>query len=265
MSFFKTKSGEFFYTVQGEGEPIVILRGLGRSVSHWMNFDQYLAQNFKVICIDHRGIGLSKAKMSLQHSIYDLAADVVKLLDHLKIKKTHVMGVSLGGMITLGLALRFSNRLKKITVINASVGGFLLPRITPKALAAISGKYLDRKNFHMKLARVLTGSDLGEKALENLAIQWQTIEETEGFNVQAVLYQLLAAARFKVAKDLNLIGTPTQIILSKNDKFVPQSNSLKIAKAIPKSQFNAVENAGHEIFMDAPQKVRDLLVAFHLS
>ena len=263
MSTFNSPQGNFFYTVQGQGEPIVILRGLARSVSHWMNFDQYLAKNFQVICIDHRGIGLTEAPMKLQHSIYDLAADVVSLLDHLKIKKTHVMGVSLGGMITLALALKFPERLKKITVINTSVGGFRGPRITAAALRVISAKYWSKENFNRRLVRVLTGPDLPEKTVGDLASRWQQIEEKEGLSVQTVLFQLAAAARFQIAKKLKLIETPTQIILSKNDRFVPRRNSKKIAKSMPTAVFFEIDNSGHEIFLDAPQKVNDLLVKFH--
>jgi pimeloyl-ACP methyl ester carboxylesterase len=61
MTTLRTKAGAVAYTAQGDGPPVVLLRGLGRTVKHWLGYERKLAESLKVITLALRGIGTSPA------------------------------------------------------------------------------------------------------------------------------------------------------------------------------------------------------------
>src|SRR5688572_14196727 len=118
MALLERNGGALFYEVHGDGVPIVILRGLGRSVRHWLGFEHDLAADFKVVTMDLRGCGRTTVPATRGMTIFDLASDVAAVLDAAGIEKAHVMGVSLGGMVTLAFGLEHSERCLSLTTIN---------------------------------------------------------------------------------------------------------------------------------------------------
>src|SRR5688500_10048226 len=112
--------GAIFYEVHGEGPDLVMLRGLGRCVQHWLGYEQEMAKHCRVITIDLRGIGKTTLPLSVTDTLFDLSHDVTDVLDALKIERAHVLGVSLGGMLTLATGLRHPDRCKSLITINTS-------------------------------------------------------------------------------------------------------------------------------------------------
>src|SRR5512141_244911 len=97
---------ELYYETHGEGKPLVLISGLGYSLWQWHKMVPYLAEHFKVITFDNRGVGQSD-KPSGPYTAQMLAADTVGLLDALGIDKTIVAGHSMGGFIAQAMALDF--------------------------------------------------------------------------------------------------------------------------------------------------------------
>jgi 3-oxoadipate enol-lactonase len=98
------------YEVEGDGEPIVMVAGLASDRRSWCGFDRLLARAMRVITFDNRGVGETTGPVS-PYSIAALADDVIGLLDGLRIERCHVLGVSMGGMAALDLAIRYPERL----------------------------------------------------------------------------------------------------------------------------------------------------------
>src|SRR5690349_17167122 len=100
MPFAKVNNVQLYYELDGDdSKPVVLfLHGLGSSVRDWEYQVTHFAQNYRVLLIDMRGHGRSE-KPAGPYSMRQWAADVVALLDHLKIDKAHVVGLSMGGMI----------------------------------------------------------------------------------------------------------------------------------------------------------------------
>src|ERR1035438_4357252 len=97
------------YTVEGKGEPVVLIHGLyANAQMNWRGpgIIKALAKNYEVIALDVRGHGGSgKPKEEDAYGV-EMAEDVIQLLDHLKIQKAHLVGYSMGGMITMKLLTR---------------------------------------------------------------------------------------------------------------------------------------------------------------
>ncbi len=109
------------YTVEGKGEPVVLIHGLHASADiNWRapGIIKTLAEKYQVIAMDVRGHGHSgKPEEEGAYGI-EMVEDVVRLLDHLKIKKAHVVGYSMGGMIAMKLMTRHPDRVQ-----SAALGG----------------------------------------------------------------------------------------------------------------------------------------------
>ena len=118
---FDSEGVKIHYTVQGKGEPVVLIHAFARSggLLGRTGIVEKLAADYRVITIDCRGHGKSGKPHDANKYGMEMVEDVVKLLDHLKIKRSHMVGYSMGGMITLKLLATHPER-----VISAVPGGF---------------------------------------------------------------------------------------------------------------------------------------------
>jgi pimeloyl-ACP methyl ester carboxylesterase len=109
------------YTVEGQGEPVVLIHGLGANAQiNWRvpGIIKELTNNFQVIALDVRGHGGSDKPQQADAYGVEMVEDIVRLLDHLKIEKARMVGYSMGGMITMKLLTRHPER-----VSSAVLGG----------------------------------------------------------------------------------------------------------------------------------------------
>jgi pimeloyl-ACP methyl ester carboxylesterase len=101
---FDSKGVSIQYTVEGSGPPVVLIHGLFASGDlNWRlpGITAALAKDYQVISMDVRGHGGSGKPKETNAYGAESAEDVVRLLDHLHIPKAHVIGYSIGGMITI--------------------------------------------------------------------------------------------------------------------------------------------------------------------
>lgn len=118
---FEVNGVNLAYSVQSAGEPVLLLHGLysnSRRAWELPGTVQMLAADYQVITIDLPGHGQSDKPESADAYGTAMVDDVVALLDHLKIKKAHVVGYSMGGMIVMKLLTTHPDR-----VTSAVVGG----------------------------------------------------------------------------------------------------------------------------------------------
>src|SRR5512136_1717494 len=94
-----------YYETRGNGEPLVLIMGLGGGSSMWWKQVDFFAAGFRVITFDSRGVGLSD-KPDTPYSMGMLVDDAAGLMKELGIASAHVYGVSMGEMVAQGLALR---------------------------------------------------------------------------------------------------------------------------------------------------------------
>jgi pimeloyl-ACP methyl ester carboxylesterase len=109
------------YSSKGQGEPVILIHGW--LSSGWINWDlpgttALLAKNYRVIWLDMPAHGRSDRPTSEEAYGLKLVEHVVRLMDHLKIKKAHVVGYSMGGIITLKLIATHPDR-----VLSGTLGG----------------------------------------------------------------------------------------------------------------------------------------------
>jgi pimeloyl-ACP methyl ester carboxylesterase len=113
--YFDSNGVKIHYVVQGkeDGEPAVLIHGFSSSIeSNWAPVIKALSKDYKVIALDCRGHGGSQKPHDAKKYGLEMVEDVVRLLDHLKIKKAHIVGYSMGASLTLQVAARHPERVR---------------------------------------------------------------------------------------------------------------------------------------------------------
>jgi pimeloyl-ACP methyl ester carboxylesterase len=118
--FFDSKGVRIRYVEQGEGEPVVLLHGVGGSLNNWLDSGIFknLAADYRVIAIDQRGHGKSGKPRDTKAYGREMAEDVARLLDHLQIRRAHIVGYSMGAQINALLLTMHPDR-----YLTATLGG----------------------------------------------------------------------------------------------------------------------------------------------
>jgi len=114
------------YTDQGQGEPVLLIHGFTANVeTQWAypGILKALAKDYRVIAFDNRGHGKSGKPHDSNKYGREMVEDAVRLLDHLKIQKVHVVGYSMGAMITVKLLAMHPDRLRTATLGGAGAAG----------------------------------------------------------------------------------------------------------------------------------------------
>jgi pimeloyl-ACP methyl ester carboxylesterase len=111
------------YKLVGSGEPLVMIMGLGRSADRWsQSIVGPLSKKYQLVILDNRGMGHSTADDAV-FTVKLFAGDVISLLDALHIKKTNVLGYSMGSVITQQILLAYPQRVRKAIVYGTSIDG----------------------------------------------------------------------------------------------------------------------------------------------
>jgi pimeloyl-ACP methyl ester carboxylesterase len=120
--FFDSLGVKIRYITAGKGEPVVLIHGFGANAEHqWEPLIKDLSRDHLVIAMDCRGFGKSGKPHEKSQYGAQWTADVIRLMDHLKVKKAHIAGYSSGGMITLKLLTEHPERF--LTAILGGSGG----------------------------------------------------------------------------------------------------------------------------------------------
>jgi pimeloyl-ACP methyl ester carboxylesterase len=129
--FFDSNGVKIHYVIEGQGEPVVLIHGFTADLDkNWRTgfvpgnpnggprIIEALAKKYQVIAIDNRGHGKSDKPHDPKQYGIEMVEDVVRLLDHLQIKRAHVVGYSMGGIIAAKLLTTHPDRL-----LSATLGG----------------------------------------------------------------------------------------------------------------------------------------------
>jgi len=155
--YFDSKSVKIHYIVEGKGEPVVLIHGFTADInSHWSKLIKPLSETHQVIALDCRGHGKSDKPTDPKMYGREMGEDVVRLMDHLHIKKAHLVGWSMGAYIAYGLLFIHPDRILTLTL--GSGGGIPEPG-TLEAVKAVAESLEKDKSFE-PLIRALWPPDL---------------------------------------------------------------------------------------------------------
>lgn len=263
----KTKSNgiELYYEIHGEGKPLVLISGLGYPMWQWHKMVPYLAEHFKVVTFDNRGVGQSGKPVG-PYTAQILAADTVGLLDALGIEKAIIAGHSMGGFIAQALALDFPQRVDSLILCSTNFGGPHHVPVTPEAMKVLTDVTSDALARFKNGLAVSTAPGWAEANSEMIEewVKWRVANPIEPAQYQAQLAiglgLLPEAAAFE--NKLPNISVPTLILFGAHDKVVPAANSDLLAKQLPGSQIRILPDAGHFFPIEVPEAASRVIIEF---
>jgi 3-oxoadipate enol-lactonase len=251
-----TQNTSIDYDIHGEGPPLVLIGGLG--FGRWGFFRQIPAfsRHFSTITFDVRG------ERDLNGGVADLVADVVALLDHLNVRKTHVVGTSLGGFVAQELALKRPDLVDRLVLVCTSYGRGGPETISAKALSDMIGwpSLSTERAIRRGLETATSDTYRAERREEfEQLVRWRLADSP---SLSAYYEQMRAGARFDVSRDVGRITSPTLVIHGAEDRYVPVANAVALAEAIPGAKLRVLDDAGHLVFIERFADVNREVVTF---
>jgi 3-oxoadipate enol-lactonase len=249
------------YEIRGDGESLVLVHGLAYDRYGWGRFPDLLAQRFRVVLIDNRGVGESDAPEG-PYAVAQMAADVIAVLDHAGIERTNLFGVSLGGYIAQEVALTHPERLAKLVLASTAPGGLKAHPMPAAGLEAF-GKYptMDRDAG----LRLMVENSLGEHGVRDvpgLADEIFAYRLAHAPSLAAWQAQAYAGATFDAYDRVCSIQAPTLVVQGGADNVVDPRNAELLGELIPNARVEIVPDRGHLLVWEDSERVAELVTEF---
>ena len=249
-----------YYEVHGEGEPLVMLMGLGGDLTAWARQLAEFGEHHKVIAVENRDVGRSSYADG-PYEIADMAADTLALVDELGIDDFHLLGLSMGGAIAQQLSLRAPERVRTLTLCVTWAGsgpyGEHRSRILGEQYRRMSPE--EQVDFLMLLTMTEDfHADSGSVAwLRQMILSNPNAQKTEGF-----VRQLDACGRHDLRDRLGELSIPTHVVGAEHDLMVPPWKSTELAELIPGAELTMLERAGHLINIEGAERFNAAVLGF---
>ena len=247
------------YEVDGDGDPLLMLHGLGSSRDDWENQVPVFAEHFKVITPSLRGFGDSD-KPRGPYSVRQYADDAFALLDHLEVEQSHLLGFSMGGAIALQMAVNCQKRLRSMVILN-SQPSFELDHWSKYWLALVR---IVMANFMgmERTTRFVSKRLFPEPHQEHLR---KRMLERHGRNDKnSYLAALHALKGWSVTDWVAGIHVPTLVIAAEED-YTPVTEKEQFVANMPNASLEMIRNSRHATHFDQPEKFNRMVVEFLLQ
>jgi 3-oxoadipate enol-lactonase len=260
----QTNGQELYYEVHGEGPALVLVMGIGYDSSLWTLAQvPALSTLFRVVIVDNRDAGRS-AKASHPYSIADMADDLAGLLDALGIQRTHLLGLSMGGMIALEFALRHADRLDRLVLAGTGAAP-ARSAVDPIQIWSwvkandTTGKVFGGQQFTSLFSTAFLRNPEAVQDTTALLASNPYPMSPEAYGRQAEAY-----LQFDVLGRLGAITAPTLVVVGEQDLVTPPWIAREVAEAIPGARFEVIRGDGssHVLPIERPDDFNRLVSDF---
>jgi pimeloyl-ACP methyl ester carboxylesterase len=243
------------YDVVGDGPPVLLMMGLGYARWGWGPLTAVLAERFRVVSYDNRGIGESDVPPG-PYSTRELAEDAAAVLDAVEFERAHVVATSLGGMAAQELAIASPERVDRLVLACTTAGGddaYPMPAQTIELMqqAATLAPDVAMRRF---VANALASAELVD---EITRLRLANPPDPAGWQAQAA-----AGATHDASGRLQKIAAPTLLLHGTEDAVVDPRNSELLAERIPNARLELLDGAGHLFFWEQPERTAALITEF---
>jgi 3-oxoadipate enol-lactonase len=250
---------EMYYEIHGEGEPLLLIHGLGSSTRNWEAQVRYFAPRYQVITYDMRGHGRS-SKPPGPYSMRAFAEDACGLLQALGIPAAHVVGISMGGMIAFELAVRYPGLLRSLVIVNsyAEMRVETIREHIEKWQRLLILELLGVRQMGKLLSRRLFSKP------EQGELRRVFVEHWAGNDKRAYKESMRAILGWEVEARLGEICCPVLVIASDGD-YLPLEEKRNYIAKIPDARLAVIPDARHAVAVERPQEFNQILDDFLVS
>lgn len=240
----------FSYIECGNGEPCLCLHGSRDRKDFFDGIMKIMSDKYHLIAIDFRGHGDTE-KTYEGYNFPQFVNDIAIFLQNKEIKQINLIGHSLGGIISLLLAYKYPNMVKKIVLIG-SVISFSAQFKRPQANERISQKDIEETNKNaFPYFFIPEYKDIAKQVLDN----WSKIPPHVHEN-------LIRMGHFDLNSVVSSIRHKILLIYGDEDKISSKEARFEMLSKLKNSTINSINNAGHFVFMEKPIEVSKLILKF---
>ena len=263
-----------YESIGREADPaILMIHGFATPLPGWPDSlcEGLVAKGLRVVRFDNRDIGRSTFLTQLgapdiaaimaereagrapvaPYSLDDMAADAAALLDALKIKRAHVVGASMGGMIAQLVAINHPAKTKSLVSIMSTTGRPGLPREKPEAMQALmalpaSPSRADRIATALAAVKAIGGPGFLASDDERRAYLGRSVDYTP-FDPPAAARQMAAVIAAPPRHErLRRLNIPALVIHGADDPIIPAAHGEDTARSIPGAELLIAPGLGHD-------------------
>ncbi|UVJ45302.1 alpha/beta hydrolase [Pseudomonas sp. LS1212] len=256
MAYFEHDGCSLHYEEYGQGDPLVLVHGLGSSCQDWEYQVPALAEHYRVILVDVRGHGRSD-KPRERYSIAGFSADLIALFEHLNLGPVHLVGLSMGGMIGFQTAVDHPALLRSLCIVNSA----------PEVKLRSPDDYLQwakRWGLARLLSPATVGKALGAKLFPKpgqTELRQKMAERWARNDKRAYAASFDAIVGWGVRERLSRITCPTLIISADRD-YTPVALKEQYTALIPNARLAVIADSRHATPLDQPQTFNQTLLQF---
>lgn len=263
---------ELAVEVVGEGEPVVLIMGIGAQMILWPAgfIDGLVARGFQVIRFDNRDVGKSTwldgvraphpltamsfamagLPVSAPYTLWDMADDTAELIRALGHESAHVVGISMGGMIAQSLAIRHPSRVRSLVSMHSTTGSRFHSIGKPTAYGALlASRPTNRDEAAEHIVRLYQriGSPRFPNDPDELR-EMGKIAFDRGANPSGFLRQWAAIlASGNRAYALRSVQAPSMVVHGSADPLVPVRAGRHTAANLPGCHLEVIDGMGHDL------------------
>lgn len=258
MSSIVTDQGIVHYESFGQGPPVILLHGWLGSWGIWQYAMANLGTAFRTYALDFWGFGES-GKKHPQFTVDDFVSLVEQFMEQLGITRAPLVGHSMGGTVSLSVAIRFPERVSKVIVVGAPiVGGALSP------LLRLAGYRPAAFLAHNVPGALRLGLRLFAPLITTPAREWYNMQERDlsRTTLESFLFSIASLRRTDLRPRLHEIGVPTLGIYGGGDNIVHPKQYEPLQAGVPQAEIKIMQNARHFPMLDQPDEFLHIVREF---
>ena len=238
-------------SVAGKGTLLLFLHGIRGNRGNWTRqLDFFSRQGFKAAAWDARGYGQSADYDGALQFETHFTGDVLRVAEHFKAAKMHLVGLSMGGRIARNFALHHPERLHSLVLASTNPG---FDALSPEGVKRF---VTERRTAKPEGLRKLLGSRARAGAYEELLESVSSIHEA---SYQKTLEASVAQDRFAPIEDIRV---PTLVIAGDEDTVYPPSMAKDMARRIPGAELQLMRGVGHLGNLEQPDEFNQAVLQF---
>lgn len=253
-------SSTMHYSIAGKGYPVMMLHGFGEDGNIWENQIAFLKDHFQIIIPDLPGSG--KSELSDDMSIEGMAAVVKEIITTEKIKKLSVIGHSMGGYITLALAEKYPELLSSFGLFHSSA---FADNEEKKAARSKSMEFIRNNGAYEFLKTMIPGLFYKDQEGSQASAPYinSLLEKGKAFSAEALIsYYQAMINRPDRTTVLKSFSAPILFVLGEHDTVVPLQQGLEQCYLPETSHVHILRNSAHMGMLEETDRSNQILLQF---
>jgi pimeloyl-ACP methyl ester carboxylesterase len=250
---------EMYYEIQGEGQPLLLIAGIGQDHRTWELMAPYLQA--QLILPDNRGVGQTHMP-DMTYTVELMASDFLALLDELAIESAHVVGHSLGAAIGFEMGRSHPERVRNVVMMSGLYPGPQVVMPSPEAMEVLTDRSGEPEELVKRGTRIATAPGFQERQPQLFDMLVQAgLNRTQ----PAKIYERQSAAGGLYVQTDHLgdgFDPPLLLIYGEHDVVAPPENGERVQSQVPSAEMVLIPGAGHFLHVEQPAAVGDAISKF---